>query len=65
MPVTDLRPFLHAPLHLAVVKDDPSQFLHEHGQASEHPTGIQSQPSTANDAPEPFFLKTPDLSHEC
>ena len=30
-PVTDLRPYLDAPLHLAVVKEDLSQFQHEHG----------------------------------
>jgi hypothetical protein len=30
-PVTDLRPYLGAPLHLAVVKEDLSQFQHEHG----------------------------------
>lgn len=30
-PLTDLRPFLAAPMHLAVVKDDLSVFLHEHG----------------------------------
>jgi len=29
--LTDLRPYLDAPLHLAVVKDDLSQFRHEHG----------------------------------
>lgn len=33
-PVTDLRPYLEAALHLAVVKDDLSQFLHEHGTAN-------------------------------
>jgi hypothetical protein len=30
-PVTNLRPYLDAPLHLAVVKEDLSQFQHEHG----------------------------------
>src|SRR5690606_41518942 len=30
-PVTDLRPYLDAPLHLAVVKNDLSHFRHEHG----------------------------------
>lgn len=30
-PVTDLRPFLAAPLHLVVVKEDLSNFLHAHG----------------------------------
>jgi hypothetical protein len=30
-PVTDLRPYLDGPLHLAVVKDDLSRFQHEHG----------------------------------
>jgi hypothetical protein len=31
--VTDLRPYLEAALHLAVVKDDLSVFQHEHGTA--------------------------------
>lgn len=30
-PVTDLRPYLEAPLHLAVVKEDLSRFPHMHG----------------------------------
>jgi len=30
-PVADLRPYLDAPLHLAVVKEDLSSFLHAHG----------------------------------
>ncbi|MBP0438031.1 hypothetical protein [Tianweitania sediminis] len=30
-PLTDLRPYLEAPLHLAVVKDDLTIFLHTHG----------------------------------
>jgi hypothetical protein len=30
-PVTDLRPYLAAPMHLAIVKDDLMQFLHGHG----------------------------------
>src|SRR5690606_26078319 len=30
-PITDLRPYLDAPMHLAVVKEDFSQFLHQHG----------------------------------
>lgn len=33
-PVTDLRPYLVAPLHLAIVKADLTQFLHEHGTAA-------------------------------
>lgn len=33
-PVTDLRPYLEAALHLAVVKDDLGQFLHEHGMVA-------------------------------
>ncbi len=33
-PVTDLRPYLAAPLHLAVVSDDLTRFLHEHGTAA-------------------------------
>jgi hypothetical protein len=38
-PVTDLRPYLEAPMHLAVVSGDLSQFLHEHGMlpGEEHP----------------------------
>ncbi|HEX2257691.1 MAG TPA: hypothetical protein VHG92_13530 [Afifellaceae bacterium] len=32
-PVTDLRPYLDAALHLAVVKQDFGAFLHEHGTA--------------------------------
>lgn len=30
-PLTELRPYLDAPLHLAVVKDDLTTFLHTHG----------------------------------
>jgi hypothetical protein len=33
-PVTDLRPYLAAPLHLAIVKNDLTQFMHEHGTAA-------------------------------
>lgn len=33
-PVNDLRPYLDAPMHLAVVKDDLTRFLHEHGTVS-------------------------------
>jgi hypothetical protein len=29
--VTDLRPYLEAPMHLAVVREDLGLFLHEHG----------------------------------
>lgn len=29
--VTDLEPYLSAPMHVAVVKDDLSTFIHEHG----------------------------------
>lgn len=38
LPVTDLRLFLDAPMHLAVVKDDFSHFQHGHGMAM--PIGI-------------------------
>jgi hypothetical protein len=34
-PVTDLRPFLDAALHLAVVRDDLGAFLHAHGSVAE------------------------------
>jgi hypothetical protein len=30
-PLTDLRPYLDAPMHLAVAKDDLTAFLHTHG----------------------------------
>ncbi len=30
-PVRNLRPYLNAPMHLAVVRDDLRHFLHEHG----------------------------------
>lgn len=30
-PIRDLRPYLDAPMHLAVVKEDFSRFLHRHG----------------------------------
>lgn len=33
-PVADLRPYLDAPMHLAVVKDDLTAFLHTHGIVS-------------------------------
>lgn len=49
-PVTDLRPFLDAALHLAVVKDDLSRFLHEHGEAAEPSAGSPAtSPSQASD----------------
>lgn len=32
-PVTDLRPYLDAAMHVAVVKEDLSEFLHAHGTA--------------------------------
>jgi putative copper resistance protein D len=31
MPVTDLQPYLGAPMHLAVVRADLTQFMHTHG----------------------------------
>jgi hypothetical protein len=34
-PVTDLRPYLEAPLHLVVAKADLSEFQHEHGTVPE------------------------------
>ncbi|MBC6718715.1 hypothetical protein H9Q09_21265 [Aurantimonas sp. DM33-3] len=39
MPVTSLRPYLEAPLHLAVVKDDLTTFLHTHGTLIAQPHG--------------------------
>lgn len=35
-PLTELRPYLDAPLHLAVVKDDLTAFLHTHGTLPEN-----------------------------
>lgn len=35
VPLTELRPYLDAPLHLAVVKSDLSTFLHTHGTLPE------------------------------
>lgn len=46
MAVTDLRPFLDAALHLAVVKDDLSRFLHEHGEAAEPSAGSHATSSS-------------------
>jgi hypothetical protein len=39
VPVTDLRLFLEAAMHLAVVRDDLGQFLHGHGIAKGVETG--------------------------
>lgn len=47
-PVTDLRPFLDSALHLAVVKDDLSRFLHEHGEAAEPSAGSRATSSQAS-----------------
>lgn len=35
-PLTDLRPYLDAPMHLAVAKDDLTTFLHTHGTLPEN-----------------------------
>ena len=35
-PLTDLRPYLDAPMHLAVAKDDLTAFLHTHGTLPEN-----------------------------
>lgn len=44
-PVTDLRPYLDAPLHLAVVSEDLSQFLHEHGSVPDDAHAAQHEGS--------------------
>lgn len=54
-PVTDLRPYLEAPLHLVAAKADLSEFQHEHGTVPEeehaghdgHGTGHEGHDSTA------------------
>jgi len=48
-PVTDLRPYLDAPLHLAVVKQGFGAFLHEHGAvAGEAQAGHEAHGSPAS-----------------
>ncbi|MCZ0814324.1 hypothetical protein N5A93_19065 [Roseovarius sp. EGI FJ00037] len=47
-PVIDLRPFLDSALHLAVVKDDLSRFLHEHGEAAEPSAGSHATSNQAS-----------------
>jgi hypothetical protein len=61
-PVTDLRPYLEAPLHLAVVKKDLSQFQHEHGTVpgeehagrSAHASGHDDHASHTHEGPSAF-----------
>lgn len=38
-PVTDLEPFLSAPMHLAIISSDLDNFIHEHGQLPGSPMG--------------------------
>jgi hypothetical protein len=41
-PVTDLRPYLAAPMHLAIIRTDLNQFVHAHADqpdAAPHPAG--------------------------
>ena len=57
-PITDMRLFLAAAMHLAVVKDDLSQFLHGHGVAKgigtgyDHVHGAGAAADGAGTAPE-------------
>ncbi|HET6365067.1 MAG TPA: CopD family protein [Nitrospirota bacterium] len=48
-PVTDLRPFLGAPMHLAVVRTDLTQFIHAHGvtpgDSHTHAEHVNTMPS--------------------
>ena len=53
-PVTDMNPYLSAAMHLAIVKNDLSEFIHTHGET--HPPGYVAPPPTAathNHAPPP------------
>jgi Cu+-exporting ATPase len=42
-PVTDLRPYLAASMHVSVVKNDLSAFIHTHGEV--HPPGVPIPPA--------------------
>jgi len=58
-PITDLRPFLAAAMHLAVVKDDFGHFVHAHGTAKGLGTGydhVHGASSADDDSPEPGDL---------
>jgi hypothetical protein len=48
-PVTDLGPFLGAPMHLAVVRTDLTQFIHAHGvtpgDSHKHAEHVHTRPS--------------------
>ncbi len=48
VPVTDMKPYLAAPMHVAVVKDDLTQFVHEHAMLPE--TGITALLTTTKTA---------------
>lgn len=48
-PVADLRPYLDAPLHLAIVKADLTHFLHAHGSVAGEPVAGHDH---APDAPD-------------
>lgn len=45
-PVTDMVPYLGAPMHLAIVKNDLSEFMHTHGEV--HPPGYIAPTSLKN-----------------
>jgi Cu+-exporting ATPase len=52
VPVTDLSPYLAAAMHVAVVKNDLSAFIHAHGEV--HPPGyVPTQASVANHVHQP------------
>ena len=38
-PVTDLEPFLSAPMHIAIISSDLNNFIHEHGELPGAPMG--------------------------
>ena len=62
IPITDLRLFLEAAMHLAVVKDDLGHFLHGHGVAKgidtgyDHVHGSGGDTGAAGDGPEVLYF---------
>lgn len=54
-PVTELRPYLEAPLHLAVVKEDLTHFVHEHGAVGGEPAAAHAHHSGSHDQGQPGY----------
>ncbi|MGH8222142.1 MAG: hypothetical protein ACREQZ_04130 [Woeseiaceae bacterium] len=50
-PISDLRPYLDAPMHIAVVKDDLEVFLHEHGTLNDERAASPGGHASHHEAP--------------